>query len=140
MSRLPQLIVLFDGGCPLCRRTVRMLRTIDWRHRLQFVDGTDAQSRERIAPGLTEAAVLVEMYVVDHKGHRFAGYDGYLQIARLVPLLWPLGLLGRLPGLRQAGRAAYRVIAAKRIRRGRCTGRVCAPEASSPITSPGTHS
>ena len=130
MSRLPQLIVLFDGGCPLCRRTVRMLRTIDWRHRLQFVDGTDAQSRERIAPGLTEAAVLVEMYVVDEHGGRLGGFEGYLRIARVVPLMWPFGLLGRLPGLRQAGRAMYRVVAANRIRRGRCTDEMCAPKTS----------
>ena len=125
MFRLAHLVVLFDGGCPLCRRSVRILRTIDWLDRLQLVDGTDATNRERIAPGLTEAAVLVEMYVVDEKGSRFGGFEGYLQIARVVPLMWPLGVLGRLPGLRHAGRAAYRVIAANRIRRGRCTDDLC---------------
>ncbi len=140
MLHFPRLVVLFDGGCPLCRRSARMLRTIDWLRGLECVDGTDAATRERVAPGLTEAAVLVEMYVVDKKGNRFGGYEGYLQIARVVPLMWPVGLLGRLPGLRQAGRAVYRVIAAKRIRRGRCIDQVCAPEASPPITSRGTRS
>lgn len=127
MSLIPSFTVLFDGGCPLCRRTVRALRRIDWLGRLQFVDGTDAGARARIAPGLTEAEVLVEMYVVDARGRRHAGYDGYLQLALGVPLLWPMALLGRLPVIRQAGGAVYRLVAANRVRRGRCTDEVCAP-------------
>jgi predicted DCC family thiol-disulfide oxidoreductase YuxK len=129
------LTVLFDGGCPLCRRSVRVLQAIDSFHKLRFADATDAQSRERIAPGLTEAAVLVEMYVVDGRGRRYAGYDGYLQLARVVPLMWPFRLVGGLPGIRQLGHAIYRRIAAKRLRRGRCTDELCAP-----LSTPGTHS
>src|SRR5215207_9691314 len=118
MALVPSFTVLFDGGCPLCRRTVRMLRAIDWLRRLQFVDGTDAAARERVAPGLSEAAFLVEMYVVDSRGGRHPGYDGYLQLALGVPVLWPFAAVGRLPGIRQIGAATYRVVAAKRIRRG----------------------
>jgi predicted DCC family thiol-disulfide oxidoreductase YuxK len=127
MFHVERLIVLFDGGCPLCRRSVRLLRTLDWLGALQFVDGTDATARERIAPGLTEAALLVEMYVIDERGALFGGYEGYLRIARVVPLMWPIGLLGRVPGIRQLGRGAYRAVAANRIRRGRCTDDLCAP-------------
>ena len=130
MARIPSFTVLFDGGCPLCRRTVRALRTIDWLSRLQFVDGTDAAARERIAPGLSEAELLVEMYVVDERGRRHAGYDGYLQLALAVPLLWPFAVAGRVPGIRQLGAAIYRVIAANRIRRGRCTDELCEPAVS----------
>jgi predicted DCC family thiol-disulfide oxidoreductase YuxK len=119
------LVVLFDGGCPLCRRTVRVLRRLDWMHRLQFADATDAGRRERLAPGLTEAEVLVEMYVVDPAGRRFGGYDGFLRIARVVPLMWPWLALGHLPVIRQLGRAVYRTLAANRIRRGRCTDEIC---------------
>jgi predicted DCC family thiol-disulfide oxidoreductase YuxK len=127
MALLPHLTVLFDGGCPMCRRTVRLLRAIDWLHRLHFVDATNAADRERIAPGLSEAAVLVEMYVVDPAGRRAAGYEGYLRIARVVPLMWLMALVGPLPGIRQLGHALYRWVAANRIRRGRCTDEVCAP-------------
>jgi predicted DCC family thiol-disulfide oxidoreductase YuxK len=105
-----------------------MFRTIDWRGRLQFVDGTDAAARQAVAPGLSEAAVLVEMYVVDD-GLRYAGYEGYLRLARVIPLLWPFRLVGGLPGIRTIGHAVYRVIAANRARRGRCTDDLCAPVA-----------
>jgi predicted DCC family thiol-disulfide oxidoreductase YuxK len=122
-----RLIVLFDGGCPVCRRTVRTLRALDWLGRLRFADGTRAEVRERVAPGLTEAQVFVEMYVVDPAGRRCAGYEGMLRIARVVPLMWPLALVGALPGIRQLGHTVYRRFAANRVRRGRCTDEFCAP-------------
>ena len=122
--RLP---VLFDGGCPLCRRSVRIVRALDWNDRLQFVDATNAEARAFFAPSLTEAQVMVEMYVVDERQRLHGGFEGWLQIARVVPLMWIFGLLGRLPGLRQLGHAVYKVIAANRVRRGRCTDEVCEP-------------
>ena len=120
------LIVLFDGGCPVCRGTVRVLHRLDWLHRLQFADATDAARRERLAPGLTEAEILVEMYAVDPAGRRFGGYDGFLRIARVVPVMWPFLVIGSLPGMKQLGQAVYRRIAANRVRRGRCTDEFCA--------------
>ena len=65
--------------------------------------------------------------VVDERQRLHGGFEGWLQIARVVPLLWVPGLLGRLPGVRQLGHAVYRIIAANRVRRGRCTDDVCAP-------------
>lgn len=111
----------------MCRRSVRILRALDWNHRLQFVDATNAEARAFFAPSLTEAQVMIEMYVVDERQRLHGGFEGWLQIARVVPLLWVPGLLGRLPGIRQLGHAVYRVIAANRVRRGRCTDDVCAP-------------
>ena len=124
---MSSLAVLFDGGCPVCRRTVRVLHRLDWFGKLQFADATNAERRERLAPGLTEAEVLVEMYAIDAAGRRFGGYDGFLRIARVIPLMWPFLLIGSLPGIRQLGHALYRIIAANRVRRGRCTDEFCAP-------------
>jgi hypothetical protein len=50
-----------------------------------------------------------------------------LRVARVVPVMWPLLIVGSLPGIRQFGRAVYRSIAARRIRRGRCTDEFCVP-------------
>lgn len=124
MTRLP---VLFDGGCPMCRRTVGILRALDWNDRLQFVDATNAEARAFFAPTLSERDVMIEMYVIDERGRLHGGFEGYLTIARVVPLMWLPGLIGRLPGIRQLGHAVYKVIAANRVRRGRCTDELCAP-------------
>lgn len=110
----------------MCRRTVRRLHRLDWLNRLTFADATDAERRERLAPGLTEAQIMREMYVVDPSG-RYGGFDALLRISRAVPLLWPFGFIGSLPGIRQIGHAVYRHIAANRIRQGRCTDEFCVP-------------
>jgi predicted DCC family thiol-disulfide oxidoreductase YuxK len=106
---------------------VRIIRALDWNDRLQFVDATNTEAREFFAPTLTEREVMIEMYVIDERGRLHGGFEGYLQIARVVPVMWPFGLIGRLPGLRQLGHAVYKVIAANRVRRGRCTDELCAP-------------
>ncbi len=121
----PRLIVLIDGGCPMCRRLARRLSRIDWLDRLSFEDGSDAAVRERFAPGLDEVTALTAMHVVAPDGSRRAGFDGFLRIAAVVPLLWVPGLIGALPGIRGVGRAVYRMVAANRTR-GRCTDAVCA--------------
>jgi len=121
----PRLIVLIDGGCPMCRRLARRLSRIDWLDRLSFEDGSDAAVRERFSPGLDEVTALTAMHVVAPDGSRRAGFDGFLRIAAVVPLLWVPGLIGALPGIRGVGRAVYRMVAANRTR-GRCTDGVCA--------------
>ena len=123
---IPFVLVLFDGGCPMCRRTVRRLHRLDWLNRLTFADGTDAERRERFAPGLTDAQIMREMWVVEpHR--RSGGYDAMLRIASAVPLFWPFLIVGSLPGIRHIGGAIYRTIAARRTRSGRCTDEFCAP-------------
>src|SRR4026207_1134070 len=94
--RLP---VLFDGGCPMCRRSVRIVRALDWNDRLQFVDATNAEARAFFAPSLTEAQVMVEMYVVDERQRLHGGFEGWLQIPRLVPPIRPFRLLARRHGI-----------------------------------------
>jgi predicted DCC family thiol-disulfide oxidoreductase YuxK len=108
----------------MCRRTVRRLHRLDWLNRLTFADASDPERRERLAPGLTEAAVMREMYVVAPDG-RYGGFDAVLRISRAVPLLWPFLIVASLPGLRQIGHAVYRRIAANRTRQGRCTDEFC---------------
>ena len=120
-----QLVVLIDGACPMCRRTARTLGALDWLHRLSFADGSDARVRERLAPGLDEATALAAMHVVAPDGSRRSGYDGFLRIAAVVPLLWVLGLVGRIPFIAAPGRRVYRYVAANRTRHGRCTDAVC---------------
>ena len=121
------LIVLFDGGCPICRRTVRMLQRLDWLGRLQFADATNDVVRRRVAPALSVETALRQMHVVDRAGRMTGGYDAQLRIARRLPLLWPLGLLGALPVVKQIGIAVYRYIAAHRRRYGECGDELCSP-------------
>lgn len=121
----PHLVVLIDGECPMCRKVARRLARIDWLQRLSFEDASKPVVRKRLAPGLDEATALAAMHVIGPDGARASGFDGFLVIARVVPLLWVPGAIGALPGFRSLGRFVYRVIAGNRTR-GRCTDAVCA--------------
>jgi predicted DCC family thiol-disulfide oxidoreductase YuxK len=123
---LPQLVVLIDGECPMCRRTARRLMRLDWLHKLSFADATQADVRRRFAPDLDEQTALTAMHVIAPDKSRRAGFDGFLRIAFVLPVLWPAALIGALPGFRSLGRWVYRIVAANRTR-GRCTGAVCTP-------------
>ena len=125
----PHLVVLIDGECPMCRKTARRLASVDWLNRLSFADATIPAVRERCAPGLDEAAALTAMHVVAPDGSRRSGFDGFLRIAQVVPLLWLPGVIGALPGVRSLGRFLYRIIAANRTRG--CADGVCAHSVSS---------
>jgi hypothetical protein len=54
---------------------VRIVRALDWNDRLQFVDATNAEARAFFAPSLTEAQVMVEMYVVDERQRLHGGFE-----------------------------------------------------------------
>ena len=108
----------------MCRRTVRRLHRLDWLRRLTFADATDPARRERLAPGLTEAEIMREMWVVE-PGGRYGGFSALLRISRVVPLLWPFWIVASLPGIRQIGHGVYKRIAANRVRRGKCTDEFC---------------
>ena len=119
------LVVLIDGECPMCRGLARRLAWFDWLDRLSFEDASNPAVRCRRAPGLDEASALAAMHVILPDGSRRSGFDGFLLIARAVPLLWLAGAIGALPGIRLLGRFIYRIVAANRSR-GRCTDTVCA--------------
>ena len=128
MADTSSLVVLFDGGCPVCRRTVRTLQRLDWLNRLQFANAMDDDIRARVAPTLTQHDVMQQMYVVDGHGRLAGGYDAQLRIGRRVPALWILGVLGALPVVRQIGTRVYRYIAANRRRQGVCSDELCSPQ------------
>jgi len=115
--RRSMLQVLYDGHCSLCLRTVAILRGLDLFQRIQFISfrqPTSPQSYSHTGPPLDPAALEREMHVIKPgKGVR-AGYDGYVWIASVVPILWLVYPLLRLPGISAMGRGAYAWVARKR--------------------------
>jgi predicted DCC family thiol-disulfide oxidoreductase YuxK len=100
--------VVYDGECPVCRLTIRALRILDWRRRLGFTALQGFQARA--------------LHVRDDRGRWHSGGDAALHIAGAVPVLVPLSLIGRLPGLDGPVEAAYRLVADHRHAIGRMLG------------------
>jgi predicted DCC family thiol-disulfide oxidoreductase YuxK len=114
----------YDGHCPLCVREVRVLRRLDRRQRIRFVD----IANEAFDPG----SVGVPMEVLMDRIHGRLP-DGTLvegvEVFRRLYTAVGFGVLvapTRLPGIAQLLDLAYRWFAKNRLRlTGRCADGVC---------------
>ncbi len=120
----PALRVLYDGACPRCRASMALATAADPDRVVEPIDLT-AIDVKTIHPSLTAEACLRSMHVVSRSGKVESGYDAVTRIGSRLPLFRPLALLGRLPGVVQAGRVAYNRIASSRPRDAVCTDETC---------------
>jgi predicted DCC family thiol-disulfide oxidoreductase YuxK len=124
--------VLYDGHCPLCRRSMALLRWADWFDQLRYTDVEAGWARiAQQHPGLSREACLRDMHVVLPGGSVRAGFFAYRAILRHTPLLWPLRLLMYLPMASVVGPRVYAFIASRRPRVEPCAAAHC-EAASSP--------
>lgn len=86
------LTVWFDGACPLCRREIALVRWLDRRGRIAFVDVAAADS---VCP--IDRAQLLSRFHARENGRILSGVAAFAAMWRAVPLLWPLGQIARLP-------------------------------------------
>ena len=116
------LTVLYDGDCGICSHTARLLVRIDSRRRLQLV-----ALQVATVPGMPPRDDLMsELHAVDRGGHWFVGATATVEIARRVPLLWPITVFARLPLAMPILDALYRAIANNRQSLSRVLGlQVC---------------
>jgi predicted DCC family thiol-disulfide oxidoreductase YuxK len=112
-----QIHVLFDGACPLCRRTVRLLARLDLFRRLEFIDFRQLDLtayNHRYAFHLTLDRLTEEMHIVA-RGMLYRGFFGYRRIALALPATWPIVPWLFLPGVSWLGARAYRYVAGRRL-------------------------
>jgi len=117
-SKRGRLQVLYDGLCPLCSRTVRLLTGFDLFTRLEFLDfwRLDLNEYNR-SHGLNLARkdLEKEMYVI-FRGKADRGFYGYRRIASALPALWPLAPWLFLPGISSFGALVYGYVARNRLK------------------------
>ncbi len=86
---MSNLIVWHDGGCPLCRREIALMRRLDRRGSIQFIDVTTAQ--EAACP--IDPAVLLMRFHASEDGVLLSGAAAFAAMWRAIPLLRPLGFV-----------------------------------------------
>ena len=117
-----QPVLLYDGHCAFCvREANRVARWVGGRVRLESFREPGVMVRY----GLTAEQCEQGLQLIGPDGRISSGLEGIARAFRLSPLLAPLGRLYYVPGLRQLGDAAYRLVARNRFRLG---GRVCTDE------------
>ena len=99
---MAQLLVWFDGGCPLCRREIALMRRLDRDRAIRFVD---VASGEESCP--IDRATLLARFHASENGRVLSGAAAFAAMWRAIPLLRPLGLAARNGGVLAGREPAY---------------------------------
>lgn len=83
--------VWYDGGCPLCLREIALMRRLDRRGAITFVDVS--QGADPSCP--VDRSELLARFHAEENGKVFSGAAAFAAMWRAIPLLRPLGLLAR---------------------------------------------
>ncbi len=87
---MKRVTVWFDGGCPLCRREIALMRRLDRRDAIDFVDvNVDAAGCPLDRDG------LLARFHAREEGRMLSGAAAFAAMWRVIPLLRPLGMLAR---------------------------------------------
>jgi predicted DCC family thiol-disulfide oxidoreductase YuxK len=83
------LSVWYDGDCPICRREIAIMRRLDRRGRIDFVDASGPAS----CP--VDRAELLARFHAMEDGRLLSGAAAFAAMWRAIPVLRPVGLLAR---------------------------------------------
>lgn len=99
----PQVTIWFDSNCPLCQREIALMKRLDRRGAIRFVDACDLS---QVCP--IDRAEILSRFHADEKGTLLSGAQAFAAMWRAIPLLRPLGLLAGWAPATPAFEAAYR--------------------------------
>jgi predicted DCC family thiol-disulfide oxidoreductase YuxK len=102
---MTSLTVWHDGACPLCRREIALMRRLDRRGAISFVDASDPAEG---CPADRDA-LLARFHAQEHGRAMVSGAAAFAAMWRAIPLLRPLGLAARNPAVLAGLEQAYRV-------------------------------
>jgi predicted DCC family thiol-disulfide oxidoreductase YuxK len=106
----PVLTVLYDGGCPLCRREIGVYRDLQPLHLgspVYFADISD--SAVQLPPGTTREQLLMRFHVKGRDGELLSGAQAFLALWSNLPGWRWLALTGRVPGVTWLMERTYRL-------------------------------
>ncbi len=86
-----RLIVWYDGGCPLCLREIALMRRLDKRRAINFVDVAPSDA----ACPIDRTLLLARFHAQEAGGPVLSGAAAFAAMWRAIPLLRPLGLIAR---------------------------------------------
>lgn len=114
----PQLTLLYDGSCPICRWEQRNLAAVDQKGRLAFVDIQDPEF-DPAYYGATLKQLMGRLHGIRADGRVLVGLDTLIAAYRAVGWWWlsvPLSCLPNSVGnILYDGFAARRYIIARRF-------------------------
>lgn len=95
--------VWFDGACPLCTREIALMRRLDRRGSIKFLDV--AEGADPSCP--IDRDTLLARFHAEEDGVIHSGAAAFAAMWRAIPLLRPLGLAARNAAVLRLLDAAY---------------------------------
>jgi predicted DCC family thiol-disulfide oxidoreductase YuxK len=86
----PAVTVWYDGSCPLCLREIALMRRLDRRKAIDFVD---ISSSDTSCP-IDRAQALARFHAAED-GAILSGAAAFAAMWRAIPLLRPFGIIAR---------------------------------------------
>ena len=105
-------IVAYDNTCQFCTSAKLDMEKIDRKKKLKWV-GISNFNYKRYK--LKKSDLLKEMYLIEGKKF-YKGYYAWKQIAKKIPLMYPLYLISLIPGMDFIGDMIYKIIAKHRYK------------------------
>jgi predicted DCC family thiol-disulfide oxidoreductase YuxK len=88
---MSDVTVWYDGACPLCIREIALMRRLDKRGAINFVD----VAPEDAACPIDRALLLARFHAQEAGGPVLSGAAAFAAMWRAIPILRPIGLLAR---------------------------------------------
>lgn len=120
----PRVTVWYDGGCPLCRREIALMRRLDRKGRIAFVEVSDATAAD--CP-LDPALLLARFHAREGQGPLVSGAAAFAAMWRAIPGLRLFGEIARAPPLLWLLERSYRLFLRIRPRLQRWAARMERP-------------
>jgi predicted DCC family thiol-disulfide oxidoreductase YuxK len=89
-----KLTVWFDGACPLCCREMELMRRLDRRGAIDFVN----LESENVDLPVGKPELVARLHAREN-GRLLTGASAFAAAWRAIPLLRPFGQLARVPAL-----------------------------------------
>ena len=105
--------LIFDDRCGFCRKSVQLLRRLDWFGTIEFVPlGQADELMERHA--ISSQAMEAAMHHISPLGQVTNGAEAFRVFGKKVPLLFPCALFLHLPFALRLAKVVYGKVAARR--------------------------
>ena len=110
-------ILLYDGDCAFCCKSVGILKRLDWLRRLQYQNCRETEKLPTSAVPLSPDLLLEQMHLLtpDRK-YVYRGFRAFRWMAWRLPLLLAIAPLLYIPGVPKIGQRIYLWIARNRFR------------------------
>lgn len=89
-GNMAKVIVWYDGACPLCMREIALMRRLDVRRSVVFLDIAPADA---VCP--LDRQLMLARFHASEDGVILSGAAAFAAMWRAIPLLKPLGFIAR---------------------------------------------